>query len=246
MKNQTSNNKTDNQTTSQNTNDMNNLTLYHFIVDKSGSMAGMEAATIQGFNQQLETIQHLKNTMPDQKFRCSLTFFDSTVQHLILDKSVKYIHPLSAESYYPGGMTALLDAIGDSIQHIEMAYEKKLRKRKMSVVMVIITDGHENASRSFSYQQIAKKIGELDKTGLWTFTYLGADFDAIQASDLLNIRKENVMNFSKDNYDGMMFKLKHSINEYASMKHSGTLKKDLMDLYEKKDIRDEGDGDSDG
>ena len=217
----------------------NKTTLYHFIVDQSGSMAGMEKETIQGFNTQLEKIQELEKQMPEQKFLCSLTFFNSTVHDLIINEPAKQIELLNNNNYRPEGMTALLDAVGGSIDGIEKQYGEALKNDQMSVVMVIITDGYENASRYFTYHMVAKKIANLDKTGKWTFSYLGADFDAIHTSKMMNIRKENAMNFSKKNFSYMMDDLSDSIDVYAREKRKGNLKRDILDIFKKKDRRDD-------
>ena len=217
----------------------NKTTLYHFIVDQSGSMAGMEQETIKGFNTQLEKIQELENQMPEQKFLCSLTFFNSIVHDLLRNEPVRQIELLNNNNYRPGGMTALLDAVGGSIDGIEKRYGNAPQNDEMSVVMVIITDGYENASRYFTYHMVANKIASLDQTGKWTFSYLGADFDAIHTSKMMNIRKENVMNFSKGNYSQMMDDLSDSIGCFAAEKRKGNLKRDILDIFEKKDRRND-------
>ncbi|MDA9986708.1 VWA domain-containing protein [Crocinitomicaceae bacterium] len=213
----------------------NKTTLYHFIVDQSGSMTGMEQQAIEGFNTQLEKIQDLEKTMSDQKFLCSLTFFNSEVQDVLKNEPVKQIELLSNNNYRPGGMTALLDAVGGSIDRIEKQFWQELENDEISVVMVIITDGYENASKYFTYHIVAQKIFKLDETGKWTFSYLGADFDAIHTSKMMNIRKENVMNFRKKQYSGMMDDLSDSIGVYAEEKRKGNLKRDILDIFKKKD-----------
>ena len=217
----------------------NKTTLYHFIVDQSGSMKGMEQQAIAGFNTQLEKIQDLEKTMPDQKFLCSLTFFNSEVQDILKNEPVKQIELLSNNNYRPDGMTALLDAVGGSIDRIEKQFGKELENDEISVVMVIITDGYENASRYFTYHMVAEKIVRLDETGKWTFSYLGADFDAIHTSKMMNIRKENVMNFRKKSYASMMDDLSDSIGIYAEEKNKGNLKRDILDIFKKKDRRND-------
>ena len=217
----------------------NKTTLYHFIVDQSGSMAGMEQQTIEGFNTQLEKIQELEKQMPEQKFLCSLTFFNSTVHDLLRNEPVKEIELLNNNNYRPEGMTALLDAVGGSIDEIEKQFSEALQNDEMSVVMVIITDGYENASRYFTYHMVANKISKLDETGKWTFSYLGADFDAIHTSKMMNIRKENAMNFSKKNFSYMMDDLSDSIDVYAREKSKGNLKRDILDIFKNKDRRDD-------
>jgi hypothetical protein len=80
-------------------------------------------------------------------------------------------------------------------------------------------------------------IQELDETGKWTFSFLGADFDAIRTSEMLNIRKENVMNFDKSDYYGLMGDVSASIRTYAKEKSSGNLKRDIFDIFKIKDRR---------
>jgi len=217
----------------------NKTTLYHFIVDQSGSMTGMEQQAIEGFNTQLEKIQDLEKTMPDQNFLCSLTFFNSEIQDVLKNEAVKQIELLSNNNYRPGGMTVLLDAVGGSIDRIEKQFGKALENDEISVVMVIITDGYENASKYFTYHMVAQKIAKLDETGKWTFSYLGADFDAIHTSKMMNIRKENVMNFRKKSYASMMDDLSDSIGVYAEEKRKGNLKRDILDIFKKKDRRND-------
>ncbi len=213
----------------------NKTTLYHFIVDQSGSMAGLEEQTIAGFNAQLKTIQDLKMELPDQSFLCSLTFFNGIVQDRILFQEVNALQPLSRDNYFPSSNTALLDAIGKSIYNIKHKFANELLEDKISIVLVIITDGHENASRLYTYHDIAHMIKELDETGKWTFSFLGADFDAIHTSHMLNIRKENVINFSKSSYSGMMEDVSLSIRSYAEEKTKGNLKRDIFDIFSNKD-----------
>jgi len=215
----------------------NKKTLYHFIVDKSGSMFGLEQQTIDGFNTQLEEIQELKKKMPEQEFICSLTFFNSVIDNVLIDEPVKELEPLNRTIYRPDGMTALLDAVGKSIKQIEKTHKNQLENNEISIVMVIITDGHENASRYFDYHEISKMIGRLDETRKWTFSFLGADFDAIHTSKMMNIRKENVMNFSKRKYNAMMDDLKDSISDHAYEKRKGNLKRDIFDKFKVKDRR---------
>ena len=217
----------------------NKTTLYHFIVDQSGSMTGMEQQAIEGFNTQLEKIQDLEKTMPDQKLLCSLTFFNSEVHDVLKNEPVKEIELLSSNNYRPGGMTALLDAVGGSIDRIEKQFGQELENDEISVVMVIITDGYENASKYFTYHMVAQTIVKLDETGKWTFSYLGADFDAIHTSKMMNIRKENVMNFRKKQYSSMMHDLSDSIGVYAEEKRKGNLKRDILDIFKKKDRRND-------
>ena len=129
----------------------NKKTIYHFIIDKSGSMSGMEQQAVSGFNTQLATLQELKQTYPEQEFKVSLTYFNHHVQDIILNGSVDQILPMDPRTFDPGGSTALLDAIGKSIYQLKSDFETELKKDEATVVMVIITDGAENASRLYTY-----------------------------------------------------------------------------------------------
>jgi Mg-chelatase subunit ChlD len=142
----------------------NKKTLYHFVIDQSGSMAGAEQATIAGFNTQLKTIQELKTEHPDEKYLCSLTLFNAEINDVIRYADVEKLSALNIETYQPNGATALLDAIGKSIFSIKEKFGKDISEDKMSVVLVIITDGHENCSRMYTYHDISMLIKNLDGT----------------------------------------------------------------------------------
>lgn len=215
----------------------NKKTIYHFILDKSGSMAGMQFQAVDGFNVQLQTLKELKQTFPDQEFSVSLTYFNDQVNNVITNGKVEQLYPMDARSYHPNGSTALLDAIGKSIYQIKSDFGPQISNDEATVVMVIITDGEENASRFYTYHDIARMIQELDETDKWTFSFLGADLDAVHTSQMLNIRRENVMSFSKSDYRFMMEDVSKSINSYAEAKSQGKSKRDIFDIFTKKDRR---------
>jgi hypothetical protein len=216
----------------------NKTTLYHFVIDQSGSMAGMEELAIGGFNTQLRTIQTLQLEKPTETFLCSLTLFNGDVVDVVRQAPVEKLIALSDGYFRPSGSTALLDAIGKSIFSIKERFGNDIAEDKMSVVMVIITDGYENTSRMYTYHDIAQLIKSLDETGKWTFSFLGADFDAIHTSQMLNIRRENAMSYNKTSYSDMMYDLSDSIKAYSNSKSDGKLKKDLLDIFKNKDRRE--------
>ncbi len=215
----------------------NKKTIYHFIIDKSGSMHGSETQTIAGFNTNLKTVQDLEIEFKEQEYAVYLTFFNDQVSPIIQNSKASSVNSLSPISYIPSGSTALLDAIGKSIYDIKSIYGPEIEQDLASVVLIIITDGQENASRFYTYHDIARMIKELDATERWTFSFLGADLDAIHTSKMLNIRNENVMSFSKENYAGMMNNVSDSMREYSKTKAEGTTKKDIFDIFKNKDIR---------
>ena len=215
----------------------NNKTIYHFVVDQSGSMSGSEGPTIEGFNSQLKTLQQLKQENPSNEYIVSVSYFEDEVMEIVKFASIEEIQLLSRENYRPGGMTALLDGIGKSIEAIRRKYDQEIREDLASVVIVILTDGGENASKFYTRNLIAETIKELDATGKWTFSFLGADLDAVSASDNLNIRRENIISFSKGNYDKVMQQMSSSIRNYENMKSAGNMKSDLFDDIDEKDQR---------
>ncbi|MFN5442052.1 MAG: hypothetical protein ACK5AR_09390 [Flavobacteriia bacterium] len=100
----------------------NTTTLYHFVIDRSGSMSGMEQEVVSGFNSQVETIKKLQTELAEQQFLMSLTIFDSEVENLVLPTPIKEIAQINTEQFKPRGMTALLAAIGKSFAEIEFSY----------------------------------------------------------------------------------------------------------------------------
>jgi uncharacterized protein YegL len=217
----------------------NKKTIYHFVVDQSGSMSGSEGPTIEGFNSQIKTLQQLKAEFPDNEYVVSVTFFEDEVMDLIKFAPIEEINMLTRESYKPGGLTALLDGIGKSIDAIRLKYDQEIQNDEASVVVVILTDGGENASKCYTRYVIGEKIKELDATGKWTFSFLGAGLDAVQVSHNMNIRRENIMSYDKSNMSGLMGDMSASIRAYEHEKSAGNLKKDLFDIFEDKDKRKE-------
>jgi uncharacterized protein YegL len=215
----------------------NKKTIYHFVVDQSGSMAGSEGATIEGFNAQLKTLKALKKEHPEHEYVVSVTYFEDEVMDLVNFAPIEEVVLLSRENYKPGGLTALLDAIGKSIERIQDRYAAELNADQATVVMIILTDGGENASKFYTHPLISSRIKTLDETGKWTFSFLGADLDAVRASDQLNIRRENIISFNKSNYADMMDQVSASICSYERMKSTGNYKNDLFDDISEKDQR---------
>lgn len=212
----------------------NKKTLYHFVLDKSGSMSNCRETTILGFNNQLETIHQIQKEFPNQIFEVSLTIFDHTIENIFTQLNINAFETLNHEMYNPNGSTALLDAIGMSINQIRMSNEIKILNNEMSVVMIILTDGMENASREFTFHNIAQTIKALEKTEKWTFTFLGADIDAMHTSKMLNIREENVVSFNKEDMVNMMNDVSDGMRHYSQSKSEGITKKDFLDFLNKK------------
>ena len=165
-----------------------------FILDRSGSMAGLEEDTIGGFNAMLE-----KQRRHDEETLVSTVLFDTqcTVLHdrLPLDK----VPPLTRENYSVGGCTALLDAVGGAIHHIGNVHKYARREDvPRRTLFVITTDGLENASRRYSYEKVRAMI-EKEKTKYgWEFLFLGANMDAAAEAKRFGIGADRAASYRCD------------------------------------------------
>lgn len=162
------------------------------VLDRSGSMQSVADDTIGGFNKFLEDQQRAPGTAT-----ITLNQFDDVFEHVIEAKPVGDAKPLNRETFQPRGSTALLDAIGRSINETGKRLESMPENdRAEKVVFVIITDGHENASRDFSSQRINEMIRHQRDTYQWEFVFLGANQDAITTASKMGIGAANAMTYA--------------------------------------------------
>ena len=167
-----------------------NLTELVFILDRSGSMGGLEADTIGGFNSLLN-----KQKKEAGEAVVSTVLFDDK-QEVIHDRvPLDKVEPLTEEQYYVRGCTALLDAIGGAIHHIGNVH-KYARPEK--TLFIITTDGMENASREYSYDKVKKLVERQKKEYGWEFLFLGANIDAIEVAGRFGIQADRAVNFECD------------------------------------------------
>ncbi|MBU8918063.1 vWA domain-containing protein [Neobacillus sp. 114] len=167
-----------------------NLTEIIFLLDRSGSMAGLESDTIGGFNGFIEKQRKLKGDT-----LVTAVLFDDQYEILwngIEAKKAK----LTDQDYYVRGMTALLDAVGKTILDVGYRLSKKdENKRPGKVIFVITTDGMENASSEFTYEKVKELLRHQQEKYNWEFIFLGANIDAAKEADSLGIDVENAFNF---------------------------------------------------
>jgi len=151
-----------------------------FILDRSGSMGGLEEDTIGGYNSFIKSKK-------DLNAKLTTVLFDNQIEVLHDRVDIKKVKKLTNKDYYVRGCTALMDAIGFTINKITpVAKDKK-------VIFVITTDGLENASKEYTKSKIKKMI---EKRKDWEFLYLGANIDSYGEADSIGIRKERVSNYS--------------------------------------------------
>ncbi len=170
------------------------LTELVFILDRSGSMQGLEGDTIGGFNSLLEK----QKKEPGEAF-VSTILFDDRVEVLHDRVRVGRVPPITREEYYVRGCTALLDAIGEAIHHIGNIH-KYARSEDVPehTLFVITTDGMENASRRYSAQQIKQMIQRQKELYGWEFLFLGANIDAVETAGRLGIGPDRAVNYHCD------------------------------------------------
>lgn len=196
----------------------NKKTYYLLILDRSGSMNDCLNQTISGFNEQVQMIIGLQQRFPDQQFLISLTTFNSSIEHPINLSQPQSVIPLSRENYVPDGCTALLDAIGEGVMNLKAKIQNELVNDQATAVVVILTDGYENASVLFDWQTIRKLILELEATNLWTFSFLGATKDALETASRMNIRQQNAAHFKINEIQQTFSKVAESLSDYAYQK----------------------------
>ena len=172
----------------------NNLTELVFILDRSGSMGGLESDTIGGFNAMLE-----KQKKQDGACFVSTVLFDtnSTVLHDRL--ALEAVPQMTENDYQVGGCTALIDAIGSAIHHIGNIHKYARREDVPAHTMfVIMTDGMENASHRYSSEEVKKKIERQKEKYGWEFLFIGANIDAVETARQYGISADRSVNYHAD------------------------------------------------
>ncbi len=173
-----------------------NLTEIVFILDRSGSMHGLERDTIGGFNAMLESERN-----KDGEALVSTVLFDDTTAVIHDRIDIKNVPALTEKEYSVGGCTALLDAIGGAIHHIGNIHKySRPEDIPAKTVFIITTDGMENASRYYSKEKVKAMI-EKEKTKYgWEFIFLGANIDAVESAGAIGIGRDRAVNFRSDSY----------------------------------------------
>ena len=169
----------------------NGITELVFILDRSGSMAGLESDTIGGFNAMIEEQKKL-----DGKVYVSTVLFANNSKVIHDRKDLCDIQPMTNREYHVGGGTALLDAIGGAIHHIGNVH-KYARPEDVPehTIFIITTDGMENSSHNYSSDEIKAKIKRQTEKYGWEFIFLAANIDAVETAENIGIRRERAANY---------------------------------------------------
>ncbi|MBR5163275.1 MAG: VWA domain-containing protein [Clostridia bacterium] len=181
------------------------LTEMVFILDKSGSMSGLESDTIGGFNGMID-----KQKKAEGEALVSTVLFSNRSSVLHDRVPLSEIGPMTDKDYFVGGCTALIDAMGDAIHHISNVH-KYAREEDVPehTVFVIITDGMENSSRRYSSEEVKKMVEERKEKKGWEFLFLGANIDAVETAAHYGIERDRSASFISDTKG-------HAVN-YASL-----------------------------
>jgi uncharacterized protein YegL len=192
------------------------LTELVFILDRSGSMSGLESDTIGGFNSMLE-----KQRVVEGDCLITTALFDSQYELLHDRIDIKGVSPLTDKEYYTRGSTALLDAIGSTIEKISTAHSNTLPEyRPANTLCVIITDGMENSSRKYNHSQIKEMVETRRKEYNWEFVFLGANIDSFATAESFGIVRQCTANYRADS-DGVKMNFMAMSDSMACMRKTG-------------------------
>ena len=170
------------------------LTEIVFILDRSGSMSGLEADTIGGFNSLIE-----RQKKEEGEAVVSTVLFDDECQVLHDRKELEKIEPLTDKDYYVRGCTSLLDAVGGAIHHIGNVHKyAREEDRPEKTLFIITTDGQENSSRRYTYEKVKHMVERQKEKFGWEFLFLGANIDAAKEAERFGIRRDRAVDYHAD------------------------------------------------
>ncbi len=210
------------------------LTELVFILDKSGSMGGLEKDTIGGYNSMLE-----KQKAVEGECLITTVLFDNNYELLHDRIDIKAVSPITEKEYQVGGSTALLDAIGSTIHKIGNAQKHTAEDYSAEKVMfVIITDGEENSSREYSAEKVKTQIERQKAKYGWEFIFLGANIDAVQTASRFGITPDRAVDYLADS-EGTELNFKVMASAVATFREAGTVDEACFEEI-RKDVKRRG------
>ena len=199
----------------------NNITELVFILDRSGSMSGLESDTVGGFNTMIE-----KQKKQNAPCYVSTVLFNHTSEVLYDRVKLGEVQKMTEEDFFVGGSTALMDAIGGAIHHIGNIH-KYIRPEDVpaNTMFVIMTDGMENASRRYSSEQVKQMIERQKKRYGWEFLFIGANIDAVETAARYGIDADRAVNYHADK-EGTRVVYQSVANAVCSVRENKELRAD--------------------
>ena len=206
----------------------NNITELVFILDRSGSMSGLESDTVGGFNTMIE-----KQKKQNAPCYVSTVLFNHTSEVLYDRVKLGEVQKMTEEDFFVGGSTALMDAIGGAIHHIGNIH-KYIRPEDVpaNTMFVIMTDGMENASRRYSSEQVKQMIERQKKRYGWEFLFIGANIDAVETAARYGIDADRAVNYHADK-EGTRVVYQSVANAVCSVRENKELKADWSEEIDK-------------
>jgi uncharacterized protein YegL len=210
------------------------LTELVFLLDKSGSMSGLEADTIGGYNAMLKKQQAIEG-----ECRITTVLFDHGYELLHDRIDIRAVRPISEKEYQVGGSTALLDAIGRTIHKIGRVQKQTAEDyRAEKVMFVIITDGEENASLEYTAEKVRALIARQKAEYGWEFIFLGANIDAVQTAGRFGIAPDRAVDYLADS-EGTKLNFKAMASAAAAFRETGTVDEACLEEI-RKDVKRRG------
>ena len=206
----------------------NNITELVFILDRSGSMSGLESDTVGGFNTMIE-----KQKKQNAPCYVSTVLFNHTSEVLYDRVKLGEVQKMTEDDFFVGGSTALMDAIGGAIHHIGNIH-KYIRPEDVpaNTMFVIMTDGMENASRRYSSEQVKQMIERQKKRHGWEFLFIGANIDAVETAARYGIDAERAVNYHADK-EGTRVVYQSVANAVCSVRANKELRADWSEEIDK-------------
>lgn len=204
------------------------LTELVFILDKSGSMGGLESDTIGGCNSMLE-----KQKVVEGECHITTVLFDNNYELLHDRIDIRAVSKITEKEYCVGGSTALIDAIGRTIDKIGSAQKYTTEDyRAEKVLFIIITDGEENSSRKYTAEKVRQMIEHQKTKYGWEFIFLGANIDAVETAAHFGISQDRAQNYHADK-DGVELNFRVMSEAVASFRNSQSMPNDWNDDIQK-------------
>ena len=206
------------------------LTELVMIIDRSGSMSGLEADTIGGFNSMIE-----KQKKEEGEAYVSVVLFDDRSEVLYDRVDIQKVEPMNDKQYYVRGCTALLDAVGSAIHHIGNVH-KYAREEDVpeKTIMIITTDGMENASRLYTYDKVKRMIERQKERYHWEFMFLGANIDAVKEAGRFGISASRAVRYE---HDSVGTKLNYAVvSDVVGCARRAASVEDMEDMFDNEEM----------